>query len=84
MKISLPTPIILTTLACFLLLSCGTLRTEPVKELFFGADQRPTPSARPMANHSRAAANEALERALLTPDRATAAAFIRTAIGFLR
>jgi len=72
------------TLISFTLISCGTFNPEPIKDLLFHGEYQPTTNEPETEAHAKAQATADLERALVEPDRATASALIRAAIGALR
>lgn len=78
------TRVVFASLAFLVLAGCGLYDPDGAQRLFFhdGSSSLTGPSQ--PVDHSKAAAAENLERALLEPDQATAAALIRQALGYLR
>lgn len=74
----------LAILSLLLLGACGLYDDTATKRLFFQDATTPPPVGGPPVDHAKAAAADNLERALLEPDPAIAAALIRQAIGYLR
>ncbi len=72
------------SLASFTLISCAAYDPEPINRLMFGAPPTPTPPLPASTQSKNADAISYLDKALMTPDRDSAAALIRSAIFALR
>jgi len=72
------------TLAFFTITSCGVYDSDPIRALLFHDGDERENAELEQYEHDAAEAKADLERALITPDRDAASAFIRSAIGYLR